>query len=629
MSPRKTSPTQTYEISERVAWQAHARPSQRPQGAPLYRPLRIYALDPSVSHRTGGVATVEVPWEDLEPGPTGALFEIDWRGAPAPLTASPLDLDNGYLMLTDGLAPTPADGRFHLQMCYAVCSITYAAFRRALGRDIAWAGGTGNGGARKLRVRPFGMREANAYYDRDAGELAFGYFKAGLHPAGHTVPGGLIFTSLSHDVIVHETTHALLDGLRSQFYAPTHPDVLGFHEGFADLVALFLHFSYPGVVEEALRESRGNLSGASLLGDLAREFGYARSSPARPTPLRTAVDLEGLADFDSDVFLPGDKGPLAYKPDLEAHAMGSVLVSAVFEAFVTIFRRKTARLRRLAGIGADDLGRREPNDELVRALAEDAAELASQFLNICIRAIDYCPPVDISLGDYLRALITADAELVTNDKWGYREALMRSFRRREMFPRSAHFMTEDALRWDGPDTPVVIPDLAFRNLRFEGDPGQPASPEELQRQANALGAFVSAPGNARHFCLVAPGSKLPRILTYVSFPRIESVRCARRVAPDGRVLFDLVAEISQTGTATHAGDLVDVSGGCTLVIDPQGTVRYVIHKRLDSAERVARQHAAMTGPLREFWEKSGKHFKARPGMLRVLHAHPRKSRRKA
>ena len=76
------------------------------------------------------------------------------------------------------------------------------------------------------------------------------------------MPRGLIFTGLSHDVIVHETTHALLDALRSQFYAPTRPDVLGFHEGFADLVALFLHFSYPDVVEQAIRECRGNLTHA-------------------------------------------------------------------------------------------------------------------------------------------------------------------------------------------------------------------------------------------------------------------------------------------------------------------------------------------------------------------------------
>ena len=38
------------------------------------------------------------------------------------------------LLLSSGLSPSPANGLFHLQMVYAVCSLTYAAFRKALGR---------------------------------------------------------------------------------------------------------------------------------------------------------------------------------------------------------------------------------------------------------------------------------------------------------------------------------------------------------------------------------------------------------------------------------------------------------------------------------------------------------------
>ena len=66
-------------------------------------------------------------------------FKSSCEGAPKPLAPTPLDLDDPHLLLSSGLAPTPSNGRFHLQMVYAVCSLTYAAFRRALGRDIAWA----------------------------------------------------------------------------------------------------------------------------------------------------------------------------------------------------------------------------------------------------------------------------------------------------------------------------------------------------------------------------------------------------------------------------------------------------------------------------------------------------------
>ncbi|MBA2603827.1 MAG: hypothetical protein H0U94_09580 [Acidobacteria bacterium] len=104
---------------------------------------------------------------------------------------------------------------------------------------------------------------------------------------------------------------------------PTNVDVPAFHEGFSDLVALLLHFTYADVVERALRDSRWNLNGLSLLTDIAREFGYARARKGAPSALRSGVDVEGIAAFDSDV-PPSDKeGPRAYDPKLEAHALWS------------------------------------------------------------------------------------------------------------------------------------------------------------------------------------------------------------------------------------------------------------------------------------------------------------------
>jgi len=63
-----------------------------------------------------------------------------------------------------------------------------------------------------------------------------------------------------------------------------------------------------------------------------------------------------------------------------------------------------------------------------------------------------------------------------------------------------------------------------------------------------------------------------------------------------------------------------MNGGCTVVIDPQGQVRYGIYKRFTSESRRARQHAAMRGPLKPFWKRSGRRFLLQPEMLRRLHA---------
>src|SRR4051812_6868439 len=411
---------EAFEISARVARQADTEPPRRSAGGPSVRPLRIYSLDPSVSYRLGGVATVAIPYEPLTPGPVGRLFEVVSGKAPRPLRAASLNLEQPALLLSSGLEPSPANGQFHLQMVYAVSTLTYVAFRRALGRELAWACEPAVGEEfTRLRIRPFAMRERNAYYDRDEGGLSFGWFHAEKEPAGHTIPRGLVFTALSHDVVAHETTHALLDALRSEFAAPMNSDVLGFHEGFSDLVALLQHFSFPDVVASGIRDARGSLGEASLLTGLAREFGYASSRRGNVLPLRSAVDVDHIDTFDADALLAaGAKaGPLAYTPDMEPHLMGTVLVSAVFEAFATVFRRKSERYFQVAGIDPAEIGHALVPDALVRILADEASQLARQFLDICIRAIDYCPPVDMDMGEYLRALITADVDVVPDDQW--------------------------------------------------------------------------------------------------------------------------------------------------------------------------------------------------------------------
>jgi len=175
------------------------------------------------------------------------------------------------------------------------------------------------------------------------------------------------------------------------------------------------------------------------------------------------------------------------------------------------------------------------------------------------------------------------------------------------------------VRWESMGDRLRIPELAFSRLRFNGDPGQPSSAKELDRRARALGRFVTHPNYADIFHLVAPRGKRPRGVTYASPPTIESVRVTRRAAPDGRILFDLVAEVTQTCTVQHAGDTFEMNGGATIVIDPQGEVRYAIYKRFTSDQRRNRQRAAMRGPLKAFWRRSGRRFTERKDVLKRLH----------
>ena len=118
---------------------------------------------------------------------------------------------------------------------------TLMEFECALGRPVSWGF---SAPSHQLKVSPHAFADANAGYSRQSESLGFGYFpKAG---------GGMVYTCLSHDIVTHETTHALLDGLRGFYLYPSSPDQAGFHEGFSDIVALLSVFRHQEVVERAL-----------------------------------------------------------------------------------------------------------------------------------------------------------------------------------------------------------------------------------------------------------------------------------------------------------------------------------------------------------------------------------------
>src|SRR6185503_12419804 len=125
----------------------------------------------------------------------------------------PVDLDDPRLLAQNGLPPSEGTPQFHQQMVYAVASLTIRNFERALGRRVIWSPGPPPPGASEkddshfvpqLRIYPHALREANAYYSPTKKALLFGYFPASTDDPGEHLPGGMIFTCLSHDIIAHE-----------------------------------------------------------------------------------------------------------------------------------------------------------------------------------------------------------------------------------------------------------------------------------------------------------------------------------------------------------------------------------------------------------------------------------------
>ncbi|HEX7981069.1 MAG TPA: hypothetical protein VF461_20850, partial [Gemmatimonadaceae bacterium] len=588
-----------YTLGYALTRAAHVRAYERKPGEPLYRPLHIFALDPSASRRDGAVTVVDVPYEPLEPGPAGSLFRV----MPAD-GEEPVDLEDRMVLIGQGRAASATDPKFRAQMAYAVCSTTYAAFRHALGRDLAWGFDRRDAGGRapRLRIRTDVPELENAYYDRPSGELRFGTFRADKEAKGRNQPNGIVHTVLSQDVIVHECSHALLDGMRTHFMIPTNPDVLAFHEAFADVIAVLQRFTYKDVVRAGIRAARGEVRFAELLTTMALQFGQTIGMTGG---LRSAV---GGTD-------------LRYGTATEPHELGKVLLAAVFEAFATIYSRKTEPLVRLASGGTGVLPEGAIPDLLAELLTEKACSLASQFLSVCIRAVDYCPPVDITFGEYLRAVITADYDLVPDDPLGYREAWIDAFRKYGVYPSDVPSLTEDALLWRASDVKLpAAKELGFDKLQFDGDPARPAGPDEIMRQGRALGALACDPTYAGAFGLALPDD--PRLEgDPVDLPVVQSIRSARRAGPDGQIVFDLVAEVTQRREVRPGHGLpgLDVYGGTTIILDPTGTVRYLIGKSVLKPERVQRQreYASATSA---FWGDGpfGKRY-PEPKALRTLH----------
>jgi hypothetical protein len=520
----------------------------------------IVAQDPALRDRRGAICTsrIAVPGERLGDGPRGyrlAVVDYDasidamyapWR-APFEAAAPP----TRRTILTDP--------RFHAQNAFALAMRTLVRFERALGRRIRWAF---NG--QQLKIAPHAFQEANAFYSREDQALLFGYF-----PSRRS--GRWIYTCLAHDVIVHETTHAIIDGLRARYLDPSHPDQAAFHEGFADTIALLSVFSLPSVVDTLLRASgMVNRSGliarrdltpralrrSQLLG-LADELGEELSG-LRGSVLRRSAML-GPAEVDLDA-----------REFREPHRRGEVLVAAMLDAFL---RALTRRLT-MVGDGRGPLG--------VAQVIDEASAAADTLLAIAIKALDYAPPVDLRLHDYLRALITSDSELRPDDtRFGYRDCLIAAF--------ASYGVAVANPRW------TSIGRMIARRLDYEG-----CHAESLARSAEEVHRFL--------WQNRGPGRLDIPVDAYTHVMSVDACAIAR---PDGFVVKQTVSQYKQTvhlqvsrladhGLPRPRGMSPDawlkLSGGGVLIFDEFGKLRFHIHQRVFGRSQRERLRSLEHGP---------------------------------
>lgn len=584
---------------------------------PGFRKLRGYAFDPitSLDLDTADINQIvyKVPWEDdLKPGPEGEYIKVIDRDPASNALYTPVNLNDPEILASDGLTPSETNPQSHQQMVYAVMMNTIKNFEKALGSKVMWSPFYRQVGnkfksefVQRLFVFPHAIRDQNAYYSPERKALLFGYYNATPADAGVYLPGGIVYSCLSHDIIAHETTHALLDGLYTNYLETTHPDISGFHEGFADIVALLQHFTYPDIVKNQIRITKGELDTENLLIKLAVEFG---KSTGQHTSLRDAFGETVNGEWVRKAPKITD-----YERNIECHDRGALLVAAVFDAFIAIYKTRTADLLRIATGGTGVVPAGEIHPDLVARLAEEASKSASHVLNICVRALDYCPPVDLNYGEYLRAIITADKELVATDEHHYRIAFINAFRKRGIFPEGVPNLSVDTLCYkpfeaDG-DTLKFSQSIAEFLRMFKDKLAYKTNRREIfETTQKFIGGDEKNGIKGLHQYLFATGGigrntaafeKITGLVTskqfkalgirssksYSEFPsiNIQTMRLFNKTGPDGNVLNRIIMTLVESADISVSSDddgtpefipgrkrgmdTMIFRGGCTLIFD--------------------------------------------------------------
>lgn len=374
--------------------------------------VKMLPKDPRVA-RLEGLWPVEVaiPAATAGDGPSSARVcvvdynaDLDTLFAPAQL----LKDKAGYkgIAAIGAKESSLADFNFHQVNVWAIIEQTlgWLEDEQALARPIPWASGLG-----RLIVIPHAGYNENAFYDRATGALHFFYFEG---PDGQPV-----YTCLSRDIITHELGHAVLDGLKPGYNEVSSPETAGFHEYFGDAVAMMASLRTREIALKLTVDSPARLASKNIVSAIASEFGAA---------------LHGLEEHD---YLRGAwkvKTMQQMAGQFEEHDWSEVLTGIYDELLKFLYVKNLADV--IAAVAQEQGKPRGAIKRNQQHCMRAVMRAAGQTANIMLRALDYCPPVDLRYDEYARALLRANEVAYPVDTAGVRDALRKAFARRKLVP---------------------------------------------------------------------------------------------------------------------------------------------------------------------------------------------------
>ena len=573
------------------------RTAAAPVPPPPERRLRVFAFDPSLGLQleSAGINEVQlaVPWERdhkgkdiLQPGPVGEYVEVVDHDPASGASTSRSTSTIRRIVAQDGLPPSESNPQFHQQMVYAVAMRTIRNFEHALGRLALWA--------------PHRAQEQRRRGQRNTSSAC----ASTRTPCARRTPT----TARRRRRCCSATSRAAVDGRgetarRDRLHLPSprhrrarddaraarrHAPPLqraeqprrarlprGVRRHRRALPALL---ASGDVLRHQIAETRGDLASQNLLGELAQQFGQAIGKRGA---LRSAIGTRSR--IPERLRRPCSSRTTAARSSSRPSSTRSSPSTS----------RAIADLLRIATDGTGVLPEGQLHPDLVNRLAEEAADTAQHVLEMCIRALDYCPPVDITFGDYLRAIVTADYEFDPVDEEHHRVAFVEAFRRWGIVPASVRTLSVDGLLWrpaaDAPDeNENVVIDIVKRwaaDIDSWNLSNDRAELFKLMRGKRAeLHNHLDSKLEANSVILSGIDPALPF--------EVHSIRPSLRIDWNEQARLQWVIELTQRIPQGGNGAAPDYyfRGGCTLLVDAEdGKVRYSIKKPLDDEERKERQ----------------------------------------
>ncbi|MBI5951002.1 MAG: hypothetical protein HY865_05050 [Chloroflexi bacterium] len=398
--------------------------------------IPVFIQDPWVAMQnpTLGVELIEVRLDkSLGDGPTSARIAVvdynadtqtlldpikwfdkqGWFYTPAgePLPDSPPDPTSGKALpkkyeaeYKDFIQNALKNPFFHQVNVWAIVQrvLEFYEDSQALGRPVPW-GFDGN----RLLVVPHAGYGENAYYDQSTKSLQFFYF------GDEAKPG---YTCLSHDIIAHESGHAILDGIRPLYNENSSIETAAFHEFIGDLTAILLALFNSDIRHFVALKTRANLGEDEILSSIAEEFG--QDVYARPY-LRSASNKLTMEDPD-------------IKESLSAHKISQVLTGAMFDILIGIAWMHMNKNLPLSGEEVSESEAANKSQPRKVTPLQAMWWAADRFRRVALQPLDLCPPCDIQFIDYAKAVIRND--ILTNpvDAEGYRTIMLQVFHNRKI-----------------------------------------------------------------------------------------------------------------------------------------------------------------------------------------------------